>query len=238
MRTTSFSKPWAAAVVGLGTAGIYVAWRAVRNPIHVVWDLDAVVISSQCPLVEAVEKFPAAQFSNYFDQIDDDFPFQEGIPNTRTFWRPGVRLLITLLRPFAIQYVFTSAQATYCDNVMKRLDPTHSIFRQVIHRDIFEPPHQLGRIGKDIAPLLGLESLNDKTKKAKALAQRAILLDDQPRYHKAQPQNGLLVKPFVDVKEGDNYTEVLRIGWVLCHCFFAHDVRSVLTCYKGKHGTW
>lgn len=225
----SSSDMWVLGALGLGAAaGLAIAYRAITNPIHVVWDLDAVLISSQTPFEEAVTKFPPSRFPDSFDQVDDDFPF-EGKPNTRTFWRPGAKLLVTLLRPFAVQYVFTSAQGSYCQNVVNQLDPNGNIFLKVVHRDMF-PPSQLGKTGKNIAPLFGLDS----GKLIGEAARRAILLDDQPRYHKSQPQNGLLVHPFTDVRDGDNFDETIRMGWVLWQCFFASDVRKVLAAYQTK----
>jgi hypothetical protein len=194
-----------------------IAYQAFFNPLHIVWDLDAVLISSQHPLTKAKTEFPASEFSDFFDQIDDDFPFTAGTPNTRTYWRPGARLLVWALRPFSIQYVFTSAQGSYCTNVVNELDPNRSIFRSIFHRDQFAPNH-LQRNGKDVLVIIEKEQLLPRT----------ILFDDQLRYHKARPTNGVLVAPFVDIREGDNWSEVLRMAWIVFQCFFASDVRKVL----------
>jgi hypothetical protein len=221
----------------LGAIGL----RAVVSPLHIVWDLDAVLIASHHPLAEAQAKFPPDEFPDSFDQIDDDFPIEAQKPNTRTWWRPGAKLLVHLLRPFAIQYVFTSAQGSYCQNVVSQLDPSGRVFKRVVHRDMFPPNHL--RQGKDIRMLFGAVShaaaenaaVGDAARRRFArVAHRAVLFDDQLRYHRSQPENGVLVRPFEDVRgEGRcGYGAALGMGWVALRAFCARDARAVLRRYR------
>jgi hypothetical protein len=205
-------------VLGAASVSAFaIGYQVFFNPLHIVWDLDAVLISSQHPLTKAREEFPDTDFTDFFDQVDDDFPFTPGTPNTRTYWRPGAKWLVWALRPFTIQYVFTSAQGSYCSNVVDDIDPDRSIFKRIFHRDQF-PDRHLQKNGKDILALVESEQL----------LKRSILFDDQLRYHKARPCNGVLVDPYVDVREGNSWGEVLRMVWIICQCFFAPDVRTVL----------
>ena len=87
----------------------------------------------------------------------------------------------------------------------------------VTSRDDFPEKH-LTRGGKNILEVL--DSPKD--------LERAILLDDQLRYHRPQPKNGVLVAPFVDVRAGNNFKETMRMAVILFRCFFASDVRLVL----------
>jgi len=116
---------------------------------------------------------------SYFDQIDDDFPYEGSAPNTRTFWRPGARAALAACGIFATQHVFTAAQDTYTANIMRELDG--SAFATVTTRD--GVPSCVKR-GKDLSLVV------DRS-------DRSLLFDDRAKNFRPQRgRNGVLVKPY------------------------------------------
>ena len=107
-----------AALVAAG--GARFAYQAARDPLHVVWDLDSTLISSHS--LPDAERFGSR---DSFDQFDDDFPAAGGPHNTRTFHRPWAALALAALDGFAVQHVFTAAQASYTANVLAELSLIH-----------------------------------------------------------------------------------------------------------------
>ncbi len=176
-------------VIG-GTTGIagYSAYRVNTDPLHLFWDLDHTILCSVSPLPKSDENrdespFRFAPSLRYFDQIDDDFPFNPQIPtpNTRTYFRPGAQLTIWLCSFFATNHVYTAAQRTYTDNILQQLDPDRKLFKIVIHRDDYP---QIVKQGKDLT--IGTSRM-----------ERAILFDDRTSNFKPQNyQNGVGVLPF------------------------------------------
>jgi hypothetical protein len=134
--------------------------------------------------------------NSFFDQTDDDFPYKEGVPNTRTFWRPGFRLALQFCRLFSHQHVYATAQGSYTENVMKVLDPNRQLFKKVIHRDRF--PKSV-RKGKDMS------FVTDRM-------DRVVLFDDRPKNFKPQEgNNGIHIGKFTQVGK-DNSTELMEAG--------------------------
>lgn len=65
---------------GISAYGVY---KANYDPPHLVWDLDETLLHSVCPIEQALTSEVHPSDSNrFFDQIDDDFPFKKGTPNT------------------------------------------------------------------------------------------------------------------------------------------------------------
>lgn len=119
----------------------------------------------------------------HFDQIDDDFPYDRKTlePNTRTYFRPGARTALQLCSYFAVMHVYTAAQETYTNNIMKELDPNGQLFSKVLHRDEYPA---IVKDGKD------LSVVTDRM-------DRAILFDDKISNFKPQGyENGIGVAPY------------------------------------------
>jgi len=203
------------------TYGIY---KSKTDPLHIVWDLDHTLICSVTPIPSNT---PTATMTTqqshplyYFDQIDDDFPYTENIPNTRTYIRPGAKTALWFTGLFAINHVYTAAQESYTNNVLNELDPHRTIFQTVIHRDLV-PHHDHDStkakfVGKDLRLTLlkhshdvhqesnqekkGDINMNDYSDSAANLGtvctNRILLFDDRIRNFTPQPRNGIHVQPF------------------------------------------
>lgn len=155
-------------------------------------DLDHTILCSICPLQndEATpsEKSPTSLMPSppslqYFDQIDDDFPYDHKTlePNTRTYFRPGARTALQICSYFSIMHVYTAAQETYTNNIMNELDPDRTVFEKVLHRDEYP---EIVKKGKDLS--VATERL-----------ERAILFDDKiSNFQPQEYQNGIAVVPF------------------------------------------
>ena len=103
--------PGAAALFATcGGGGLWAAFQAKYRPLHIVWDLDNTLLLSLTPLSKGVAATKNLPAERYFDITDDDFPFVEGQPNTRTTFRPGARAALAFLGIFCTQHVFTAAQ--------------------------------------------------------------------------------------------------------------------------------
>ncbi len=72
----------------------------------------------------------------HFDQIDDDFPYDEKtlLPNTRTYFRPGAIAALNICSLFGVLHVYTAAQETYTNNILAELDKDRGLFSKVLHR--------------------------------------------------------------------------------------------------------
>ncbi len=201
-----------AALVAAG--GARFAYQAARDPLHVVWDLDSTLISSQ--LLPDAERFASR---DYFDQFDDFPPAAAGGPhNTRTFHRPWAALALGALDVFAVQHVFTAAQASYTANVLAELDPARARFRRVLTRDDAWAGGENPR-AKDLTHLVREDEL-----------RRVVFFDDRLRNFAPQPRNGVLVKPFEDPSRPD--AEMLRLLAICALCTVADDVRPVLRMFQ------
>lgn len=226
------------------TSGLvgYGAYKSRTDPVHLFWDLDHTILCSITPLPAAdadadaapggAAMPPAPPGLDFFDQIDDDFPYdpEAPAPNTRTFWRPGARSALTLCSCFAVMHIYTAAQKTYTTNVLNDLDPDGRLFStRVIDRD--DRP-QIVKEGKDLRA--GTSGM-----------RRAILFDDKVKNFEPQNhENGVAVVPFTtarvaECKEWDGYLQEVKemsrlvgIGfWSSVH--FSGDVRKVVARVRG-----
>ena len=141
--------------------------------------------TSKCPVSPSnlVSLLPTPPILKHFDQIDDDFPYDVAslAPNTRTYFRPGAKMALKLCSILGIVHVYTAAQRTYTNNILRELDTDRSLFREVIHRDDFP---EIVKSGKD---------LNIVTNNM----QRAILFDDRVSNFIPQSyENGVAVRAF------------------------------------------
>lgn len=210
----------------LGTTGsitAYVTYKAMYDPPHLVWDLDNTLLCSVTPLSSsaAIEE----GLYDYFDQIDDDFPFEEDIPNTRTYWRPGARTMLQVFRVFCVQHVFTAAQATYTENILQQMD--RSLFHTVIHRDLIPQPK-----GKDLQHVVN----KYQHPLGQQLMHRCILFDDRiSNFRPQKGENGVHVVPFqVEKNSGiwTEYREMARWMGIAVLALLAPDVRLVLPYFQ------
>lgn len=221
----------------LGTTGgvsAFAAYKAKTDPPHIVWDLDNTLLCSVVTLLPpvgstttytATDATASSSFFSYdyFEQIDDDFPFNDRTPNTRTFWRPGVKILLQVCGTFAVQHVYTTAQGTYTDNILAQLDPKRTIFHTVIHRDIAPASVKDGKDltliesivhhrqqrkaveevlannenNKDDVATTMAKFQKSKLEKPAGLLHRMILFDDRTKNFTPQKgENGVHVFPF------------------------------------------
>ena len=182
-------------LLGFGGAGFAAATynKVVKDPPHLVWDLDNTILCSVSPHPSS-ESAPGDLAINLFglysyplesfDQIDDDFPFVENQPNTRTYWRPFARTALHFCSLFATQHVYTTAQGTYTENILNQLDPDRTLFQTVIHRDV--APDSV-KNGKDLK-LIAAAARNAETATTEEMMKRLILFDDRTKNF--TPQNG------------------------------------------------
>ena len=208
----------------------YGTYKAKYDPLHIVWDLDHTIICSITPVEEAIKCTEGLGDLDYIDHIDDDFDFEDGIPNTRTFFRPGSRTLIQFLGFFAFNHVYTAAQGTYTKNIMDKLDPKRTLYHTITHRDIV-PHHDYHHesetkfIGKDLTVVPGLLQTG-------RLHHRAILFDDRVYNFDPQPENGVHVKGYHDITGYPFDWEVCRMAVILFLAHFSNDVRTVLPLFR------
>lgn len=221
----------------------YPAYKAKCDPPHVIWDLDNTILCSISPhpcssgessdetqnddKVEVKAPLPTDS-CRYFDQIDDDFPFEDNIPNTRTYWRPGAKAALQICNLFCVQHVYTTAQRTYTDNIMAELDPKGELFQTIVHRDL--RPDSVKR-GKD------LSVITDRL-------DRAILFDDKIKNFCPQGgQNGIQTKPYDEagVRGGDvtQILEMARLVGISVMALVATDVRDIVPFFNSQeHREW
>ena len=215
------------------TVASYPAYKAKCVPPHVIWDLDNTILCSisphPCSSGESSDEIQKndevnvaplpTDSSRYFDQIDDDFPFEDNSPNTRTYWRPGAKAALQ----FCVQHVYTTAQRTYTENIMAKLDPKGELFQTIVHRDL--RPDSVKR-RKD------LSIFTDRL-------DRAILFDDkiknfQPQYGK----NGIQTKPYDEaaVRGGDatQMLEMARLVGISTMTLVATDVRDIVPFFNSQ----
>ena len=134
---------------------------------------------------------------SHFDPIDDDFPFNPTTlePNTRTYFRPGARAALQICSYFGILHVYTAAQESYTNNILKQLDPDRRLFDKVIHRDDYPA---IVKEGKDLT--VGTDRMD-----------RAILFDDKvSNFQPQQFENGIRVLPYTSERvDGHSWTGYL-----------------------------
>jgi hypothetical protein len=140
---------------------------------------------------------PTPPSLEHFDQIDDDFPFNPTTlePNTRTYFRPGARAALQICSYFGILHVYTAAQESYTNNILKQLDPDRRLFDKVIHRDDYPA---IVKEGKDLT--VGTDRMD-----------RAILFDDKvSNFQPQQFENGIRVLPYTSERvDGHSWTGYL-----------------------------
>lgn len=80
-------------------------------------------------------------------------------------------------------HVYTAAQKSYTNNILKELDPDRTLFNKVLHRDEYP---SIVKEGKDLRFALDSNQIH-----------RAILFDDKVDNFKPQGyENGIGVKPY------------------------------------------
>lgn len=213
------------------TSGVlgYAVYKAKFDPPHIVWDLDETLLYSVCPLPNGKaadnlddddddNKYPKDP-SRSFDHIDDDFPFEPGVPNTRTFWRPGAKLALRICRLFCHQSVFTAAQSSYTTNIMAQLgnQASSALFDNIIHRDMVSV-----RDGKDLSHI------------SKDRMDRLLLFDDRVKNFAPQNgSNGIHVLAYNDRRLKDEniveeFQEIFRWIGIALLALLVPDVRQIV----------
>ena len=206
--------------VGITSLSGWTAYKSNTDPLHIFFDLDHTILCSVSPISNHDDHNSGPESSSlllqppniqYFDQIDDDFPYntQTLTPNTRTFFRPGAKAALWICSKIGVCHVYTAAQESYTYNILTELDPKREVFKGfVLHRTEYP---RIVREGKDLTVVMGSRSAssdnkddddatnNDKnefTTKDIRL-ERAILFDDKVSNFKPQGyQNGVSVVPF------------------------------------------
>ena len=217
--------------IGVFTAAVSVLIVAKRlgKGVNIVWDLDDTLIKSvhiETFKDESKRNTIVKMSKNVCEHIDDDIMY------FRTYLRPYSRFVLSTFRFFgAKQYVFTSATVGYMDNVCKFIDPDNDIFQmKKLSTSDFEKG-DLRKNGKNIRLLFNECNEN--------IMSCSLLIDDKIKYHKPQPDNGILCNVFASNEEEElskmnlfNDTELLRVSWIIFQCFFVKDIRSILVKYQ------
>eukprot|EP00494_Astrolonche_serrata_P007972 UN08006 len=97
---------------------------------------------------------------------------------------------------------------------MKVMNTDNKLFTKILSRDDF-PKRHLQDKGKDILHIVKPEQLS-----------RSVLLDDQTRYLKPHPKNGILVPIFKEISTPDKW--MLKCFLHLCWLHMIGDVRHRL----------
>lgn len=231
-------------------ASSYLLWLRKKRPLHIVWDLDGTLICSIHPLDEGVRCSKIHDHHlEYIDITDDDFAHEPNVPNTRTFLRPGVRWLLQFVGWIAErQHVYTAAQGTYTDAVLKLIDPKKTIFNHIIHRDdIPHHDHTRGASrGKDLRHILLRINNENRTPPATEMENaskimnnhRIILLDDRFYNFEPQPFYGIHVHPYgpgkLQLTNDITDHEWLRLAWIVFLVSFVWDVPFILQWFQSK----
>jgi hypothetical protein len=151
--------------IGITSLTGWTGYKANTDPIHIFWDLDLTILCSVTPLPKNHDSDDVTKNNNassllkpptldYFDQIDDDFPYntQTLSPNTRTYIRPGAKFTLWLCSKLGICHVYTAAQESYTMNILREIDPNREIFRGfVLHRSDYP---QIVKEGKDLTVVM------------------------------------------------------------------------------------
>lgn len=172
-----------AASLGVGS---FAAYRKMTDPLDIFFDLDHTILCSISPLPISDNGVDngVGRTLRWFDQIDDDFPFEGNSPNTRTFLRPLSTATIYFCSVIGRVHVYTAAQKSYTDNILKVIDPRRTLFGKVLHRD--DHP-DIVRNGKDLLFAGGGE----------VGLRRSVLFDDKfSNFVPQQYRNGVLIRPF------------------------------------------
>lgn len=238
-------------ITGTSSLMLFTIYKSKTDPVHFFWDLDQTLLCSISPIPNDTTNnnnidnnkedgmrrrmvsnlLPRPPKLQYFDQIDDDFPYdvQTLSPNTRTYIRPGAMLALYATSILGVVHVFTAAQQTYTNNILHTLN-IRNMFRMVIHRDDYP---EIVRIGKDLNVVGGMTT-NMK---------RAILFDDRVSNFKPQKYaNGIAVVPFTSNNVGDiqnhgywgvyssEIVEMCRLVGIALWCtvHLSGDVRNVV----------
>ena len=235
-----------------GTSGLtlFTVYKSKTDPVHFFWDLDQTLLCSVSPIpndnINNIDTndnedgksrrmvvsylLPQSPKLQYFDQIDDDFPYnaQTLQPNTRTYIRPGAMIALYATSVLGVVHVFTAAQQTYTNNILHELN-IRTMFRMVLHRSDYP---EIVHIGKDLNIVGGMTNM-----------KRAILFDDRVSNFKPQKYaNGIAVVPFttnnvVDIHNhgywGVYLKEILEMSRLIgialwCTVHLSGDVRNVV----------
>lgn len=225
---------WSRISVGAFTAAVSLLLIAKQlgKRVNVVWDLDDTLIKSvhlETFEDESKRNTIIKMSNNVCEHIDDDIMY------FRTYLRPYSRLILSSLRFFGVkQYVFTSATVGYMNNICKFLDPNNDIFESKrLSTSDFDKGF-LSKTGKNIRLLF-----NNEKEIEQDCMSCSLLIDDKIKYHKPQPENGILCNVFNGSDDKSlsqltiyNDTELLRIFWIVFKCFFVKDIRSILIEYQ------
>jgi len=124
--------------------------------------------------------------------------------------RPGLDAFLGWLRRPGVEVAaYTAASSAYALGVIAHLDPEGTLFRQQLTRGdcVLEPPAKdLARLQHDL--------------------RRVVLIDDSLPSFRLQPENGILVTPFLHTQRSDS--ELQRVQGVLEALVGLADVREVL----------
>jgi len=214
-----------------GASGLlaFASYKSQSDPVHIFWDLDHTILCSISPIPDNQDsegnsdipkqnnnssKCPVAPSNlvslllppppklHHFDQIDDDFPYDDKTlaPNTRTYFRPGALLALKLCNMFGTIHVYTAAQETYTNNILNELKNSYYriVFQEVLHRDQF--------------PLIVSEGKDLNVVGDRYNLHRSILFDDRTSNFRPQNyENGIAVVPFAP----ERVQKILDGSWIV-----------------------
>lgn len=167
-----------------------------KDKIHLVWDLDLCILKSvrvsdnEDPALHTVviERFGGRSGKANL-HVDDD------LMRYKTYLRGWTRFVLFFLKPFCFHYVFTSASRGYMTNVVDLLEGLETdvgvtLFYETKLSATDFPQKHLSINGKSVRELEIAIIKNGGSFRF----HKVLLVDDQYRYHFAQPFNGVRVK--------------------------------------------
>ncbi|KAL1288994.1 hypothetical protein HN51_057447 [Arachis hypogaea] len=127
--------------------------------------------------------------------------------------RPGLEEFLSALAAKFEVVIFTAALREYAELVLDRLDKDNRYVSHRLYRDSCRPVD--GRLVKDLSET-GRE------------LDRVVIVDDNPNSFSKQPENAIMIKPFID-NLWDTELWKLRKFFDACDCF--DDTREAISHY-------
>ncbi len=176
--------------------------------LNVVLDLDETLVCAQHKMFQCETNVePFAMFENY-----------------QIYKRPYVDLFLETVFKCYNVYIFTAAQKSYADYVLKCLlkSETQKPIRVLTSRDVWRMKRRDGLMSSYGDDRIKIKPL----KKLHINFQRTVMLDDTASCFSHNVRNGILVKEFDNPKLQQDDTELLMLLKILQDLADCNDVRN------------